>query len=216
MNHILRFLQVAMKNHQTNKQKILITGVLIVVAVSVMTLIIPTESYIYTQSDIRKANPNLVMGKGAFSMIEDIDKAKDHVVLTASGTVLSVGDPVDWIESESGEKYSSVPITIQIDRQTKNQEPHRQLKKGDKFTFYLGGLYEQEQFYINSFEPQFEIDEKILIHIGKSNQGPFGSNGDNYFVEIGKFGKYKVIEDKAYNEKYPTGKSLEKAYNEAK
>ncbi len=200
-----------------NKQKILLTSVLIVAAVSITALAIPTdESYVYTQSDITKANPNLVMGKGAFSMIEDIEKAKNHVILTTSGTVLSVGDIINWIESESGETYGSVPITIKVDEQTKNKELHLKLKKGDEFTFYLGGFYEHGQFYIHSFEPQFEIGEKVLVHIGKANQGPVGIDGDNYFVEIGKFGKYKVIEDKAYNEKYPNGKSLDETFNEAK
>ena len=70
--------------------------------------------------------------------------------------------------------------------------------------------------YIHSFEPQFEIGEKVLVHIGKAYQGPVGYDDDNYFVEIGKFGKYKIIEDKAYNEKYPNGKSLAQTYDEAK
>ena len=200
-----------------NKQQILITSIFIVATISITVLVIPTtQSYVYTQSDITKANPNLVMGQGGFSMIEDIQIAKDSVVLTTSGTVLSVGDPINWIESESGEKYGSVPVTIKVDRQTKNQELHLKLKQGDEFTFYLGGFYEQGQFYIHSFEPQFEIDEQVLVHISKDYQGPVGYDGDNYFVEIGKFGKYKIIEDKAYNEKYPNGKSLTQTYDEAK
>lgn len=93
---------------------------------------------------------------------------------------------------------------------------HLKLEKGDQFTFYLGGLYEQGQYYVHSFEAQFEIGEHVLVHIGKANQGPDGQNGENYFVELGKFGKYKVIEDKAYNEKYPNGKSLDKTFSEAK
>ncbi len=77
-------------------------------------------------------------------------------------------------------------------------------------------VYEQDQHYINGFEPQFEIGEDVIVHIAKDNQGPDGPDGNNYFVELGMFGKYKVIEEKAYNKKHPTGKSLNETFNEAK
>ncbi len=173
-----------------------------------------SEQYVYTQSDITKANPNLVMGSGEFSMLEDIKYTKDTIVLTLSGTVLSVGDPVDW--DYEGDKYGAVPVTIEIDKKTKDVGVDLKIIEESSFTFYLGGMYEQDQHYINGFEPQFEIGEDVIVHIAKDNQGPDGPDGNNYFVELGMFGKYKVIEEKAYNKKHPTGKSLNETFNEAK
>ncbi len=209
-------------------QKLVIASILIVAAIIATSFTIPNiqtqfdiaktntdTSYVYTPSDITKANPNLVMEQGAFSMVENIEHAKDTVVLTLSGTVLSVEDLVDW--EYKGNKYGSVPITIEVDKNTKiNTETKHQIQKEDSFTFYLSGIYEMDQHFIDNFEPQFEIGEKVIVHIGKSDQGPNGPDGTNYFVELGKYGKYKVVGDKAYNEKYPNGKSLDKAFNEAK
>ncbi len=154
------------------------------------------------------------MEQGAFSMVENIEHAKDNVVLTLSGTVLSVGDPIDWINNSL--KYGSVPVTITIDTKTKDTEAKLDIKKGEEFTFHINGIYDNDQLYLWSYQPQFEIGEKVIVHIGNEYQGPNGSDGDNYTVTLGKFGKYKVVEDKAYNEKYPHGKSLDKAFNEAK
>ena len=193
-----------------NRQKILVTCVLIVIAISVTTLAISTSesSHVYTPSDITKANPNLTMGNGLFSMIDDIAYVKDDVVLSLSGTVLSVGDPVDWTDHETGHAMGDVPVTIQIDEKGKNEELHLKLDKGDEFTFHLGGIYERGQYHIWNFQPQFEIDEKVIVHLGKDDLLGPNVGEDNYHVAIGKFGKYKIIEGKAYNEKHPFGKSV--------
>ncbi len=208
-----------------NKQKLLITSVLIAVTISLTSLAIPTseeqvilqsdtvEEYSYIPSDITKANPNLIMGAGGYSMNKNMELTKDTVVLTLSGTVLSVGDLVQW--NYEGDSYGSVPITIEVDKKTKDKDADLKLKKGDSFTFYLLGIYENDSHYIDAYEPQFEIGEKIIVHVGKSDQGPNGPDGDNYFVELGKYGKYKVVGDKAYNEKHTDGKSLDKVFNEA-
>ena len=206
-----------------NKQKLIIVGVLVAISITIISatatsitaFTIPnSEQYIYTSSDITKANPNLVMGSGGFSMLEDIGYTKDTIVLTLSGTVLSVGDPINW--NHEGHKYGSVPVTIEIDKKTKDHNTDVKIETDDLFTFYLGGMYEQNKHYINGFEPQFEIGEDVIVHIAKDYIGPDGLDGNNYFVELGMFGKYKIIEEKAYNEKYPTGKSLYSAFNEAK
>ena len=90
------------------KQKLLITGVLIAVTASLITLAVSTldgqiipqfdiaEKYVYTPSNITKANPDLAMRVGGYSMNEDILLTKDTVVMTLSGTVLSVDDVIKW------------------------------------------------------------------------------------------------------------------------
>lgn len=153
------------------------------------------------------------MENALYNMPEDIEIVKDHIVLTLSGTVLSIGDIIDW-EYEH-QTYGDVPITIEVDKNTKiDKETKHKIKKGDSFTFYLGGSYEMDQHYINGYQPQFEIGEKVIVHISKSDQGPDGPDGDNYIVTLGKFGKYKIVDGKAYNEKYKNGKSLDDVFNE--
>lgn len=199
-----------------DRQKLAVFGVLAAAAASMAALaMFAPEPYAYFSSDITKANPDLVMGIGTHYMLQDIEKTKNTVVLTLSGRVLSVGDLIDW--EYEGDKYGAVPVTIKVGEVAKIQaDAAHSVQKGDSFTFYLGGIYEMDRHYINSFEPQFEIGEEVVVHVGRANQGPKGPDGDNYFVELGMYGKYRVVEGKAYNENYPTGKSLRDVYDEAK
>lgn len=200
----------------TNNQKLTVFGVLVTSVVFMTVLLMPTtESYVYSPSDITQANPDLVMGSGSYSMLQDIEKTKDTVVRTLSGKVLSVGDIVDW--EYEGDKYGAVPVTIKVDEIAKIQDDAtNDVQSGDSFTFYLGGIYEMNQHYIDNFEPQFEIGEEVIVHVGKADQGPNGSDGDNYFVELGMYGKYRIVDEKAYNENYPTGKPIRDVYSESK
>ena len=200
-----------------NKQKLAIVSVLIVAA-SVSTAYVALfgatpEDYIYVQSDITKANPNLKVAPTEYTMLEDITETKKTVVMTLSGKVLSVGDPIPWMDDADNE-LGYVPVTIEVDKKSKD-ENGLNLKKGDEFTFYVGGGY-GDRFFVDGFEAQFEIGENALIHLGKATGGPPLGDDGYYFVELGKYGKYKVVGDKAYNEKYNKGKSLTKAFDEAK
>lgn len=200
-----------------NKQKLVISSVLIASVFSIVgfTALSTTEEYVYVQSDITKANPNIQVGKTLYSMETNIDIIdKNTIVLTLSGTIKSVGDPISWTD-ETGSKHGSVPITMEVDKNTKNSLTKDKLKKGELITFYLDGMYYSDGYYMHSFEPQFEIGEKSIVHLGSAYQGPEGQDGDNYFVQIGQYGKYKVVEDKAYNVNYPQGQLIENALNES-
>ncbi len=182
-------------------KKLLATSVLIIATISVISiaaLMTPSE-YVYVQSDITKANPNLKVLPTEVSMrTHNISETKDTVVLTLSGTVMSVGDPIVW--KYKSVTQGSVPVTIDVSKKTKDKDTEL-VHNGDSFTFYLTGTYEHEEHFIFGFEPQFELGENVIVHIGKSVHGPNGENGNNYFVELGKYGKYKIVGDKAYNEK---------------
>ncbi len=173
----------------------------------------PAGQYTYVPSNITDANPKLQMPIGHVDMrTEKISETKDTVILTVSGTVTSVGDPIVW--EYKGGTYGSVPVTINVDKKTKD-ETGLKLDRGDSFTFYLHGLYEYGRHYVLPSEPQFEIGEHVLVHIGKADQGPDGKYGDNYFVVLLEFGKYRIHEGRAYNEKYSEGRPLNDAFNEA-
>lgn len=199
-----------------NKQKLVITSVLIAAAISMITLAsLPLDDkYVYTQSDITKANPNLKIGNTIVSMSHDIEYVKQYVDLTVSGKVVSVGDPIPWTD-ESGTVHGAIPITIEVDKKSKDKTSKLKLKKGDLFTFNIDSLYHDGEFYIWQHEAQFELDEKTLVHITNAEEGPNGVDGDNYSTILGKYGKYKVVGDKAYNEEHKNGKSLDKTFNEA-
>lgn len=173
------------------------------------------NEYVYVQSDITKANPNIIVVPSSASLASDqISDIKHLVVLTVKGTVLSVGDPIDWID-ESKNTLGFIPVTIKVDEKSKNTADLK-LKRGDHFTVYLHGVYESGIFYMHDFEPQFEIGEKVLLHVGYADNGPNFKDGGFYFVELGKYGKYQIVGEKAYNDKYENGKFLDDAFNEAK
>ncbi len=173
------------------------------------------ESYVYVQSDITKANPNIAVAPTDVMLAaEEISETKPTVVLTVKGTVRSVGDPIGWTD-ESKNQLGFVPIIIELDEKAKDTTPDLKLKKGDQFTVYLGGVYESGKFYMRGFEPQFEIGEKVILHVGHGKDGPVFDDGGFYFVELGKYGKYKVVDGKAYNDRHMDGRLLEEALNEA-
>ena len=200
-----------------NKQKLAITSIFAIVALSlgtVATLSVSEDGYVYVQSDITKANPNITIAPMEYTLATDeISETKHTVVLTVSGTVLSVGDPIDWTD-ESDNPLGFVPVTIEIDKKFKDKTTNLKLKKGAQFTVYLGGVYESDKFYMHGKEPQFEIGEQVILHVGQDKNGPLFEDEGIYFVELGKYGKYKVVDDKAYNDKNKEGKSLDKAFNE--
>ena len=123
-------------------------------------------------------------------------------------------DPVDWID-EAENLLGFVPVTIEIDRKTKDTTAHLKLGKDDRLTVYLGGVYESGKFYMHGFEPQFEIGEEVILHVGHGKNGPAFEDDGFYFVELGKYGKYRVVDDMAYNEKHKNGKPLDDALSEA-
>ncbi len=201
-----------------NRQKLVISSIVVIAAVSigmVASLSSSDESYVYVQSDITGANPNIAVAPTDVMLAtQEISETKSTVVLTVKGTVRSVGDPIDWSD-ESKNQLGFVPIIIEIDEKAKDITPDLKLKEGDQFTVYLGGVYESGKFYMHGFEPQFEIGEKVILHVGHGKDDPvFGDDGF-YFVELGKYGKYKVVDGKAYNDRHRDGKLLDKALNEA-
>ena len=199
-----------------NRQKLATTCVLAVVVISAgaAASFLADNQHVYTSSDITKANPNLTMALGIADMLTDIERTKDSVLFTVYGEILKVGDPIPWTD-ESGNSLASIPVHMVVKNVSKDTDPDMDLKLDDEFVFYLSGGYEQDIAYVDVFEPQFEIGEDVILHIGKADDD-YGPINDLYYVEIGMYGKYKVIDGKAYNENYPTGKLLNSVFDEAK
>jgi len=156
-----------------------------------------TKNYVYIPSDMTKANPNFVMEYTESSWITtNIADVKDEVVYTLQGTVLSIGDPIEWktgtfSEYGEGDDYYQeeqimgfIPITISVDNVYKGK------LTDETFTFYSGTHVINEKYYISSEGAHFEIGENILINLGNSDRGPF-SDG-HYYPVLSQFGKYQL------------------------
>ncbi len=192
---------------------LLVIAIASVIVASGLTLAITSSSndssaYVYVPSDITKANPNLkvVSGSAAFMTIDPAD-VKEKIKHTVIGKVISVGDAIDWEDPDGLHTYGAVPITLKIKENVKGELPDKNV------TFYIHGIYEQGEFYIMPHMPQFEIGEKTLVHLGVPD---IGFRSDAMYVELGEHGKYKIIGDKAYNEKFKQGKNLDSAKKESK
>ncbi len=181
----------------------------VIVAVSMVMVNDDTYStYEYVPSDITKANSNIKLASGS-SSFDTINPSeiKDKITHTVIAEVKSVDDVIPW-QDKWGETYGAVPVTLKV----------MEVVKGDistkKITIYLHGMYEQDEFYLLPNEPQFEINEKVLVHL--STQDKNGFEEGVLYVQIAEYGKYKIVNDQAYNKNNPNGKSLDSAKNESK
>lgn len=196
-------------------------AIAVAVGVIALSVLVQEEVYVpysgelsYVPSDITKANEKFsISPSSAMWKTTDISEIKHTIVATFRGTVTDIGEPIDWHDNV-GVTHGAIPVTIRIVENSKNTEG-KNYQSNDLFTFYVDSSKINEMYYIASYEPEFEVGEEIIVHIAKSHLGPMGEGGDNYFVELGDFGKYKIIDQKAYNEKYHEGRPLNKVLRES-
>ena len=190
---------------------------------------------IYIPSDITKANPNFIKIEGGQLLLSTnkISDVKNNIVYTIQGTVLSIDDPVDWktgiIHSTRGpsnnvDVVGFIPVTISVEKVYKGNLLE------DTFTFYLNSHKFDEQYLFYGETENFEIGEKVLVHLSHTDGGPFVDG--QYHVALSYYGKYQLqpigsfstdstvnnIEDSAYlafNPKYPNGISLDVVVGES-
>ncbi len=194
--------------------KIIIPAIVVIVAIVVSGLVFVSEStesstYVYVPSDISKANPDVKVAAGSASLdTYDPADVKDRITNTVIGFVLSVGDPIDWV-NENDRTHAAVPVTLKVTENIKGE-----IDK--KVTFYLHGKYFSDQLLLVPYEAQFEIGEQVLVHLYPASEFEF-QDGEALYPILGENGKYKIGEDnKVYNKNYPNGKSLDSAKNESK
>ena len=185
----------------------------------------------YIPSNITKTNPDILVGHGdSFSVqTTNIAEVVDDVLYTIQGTVLEINDPIDWYERDNASSgHGEIPVTISVENVYKGN------LDSETFTFFLGSriIYDGEltlsttlsdvternkKYRLFAFEPQFEIGDKILVHIFEShidekyslNQEIRESLTPLYVVQLGKYGTYKIQNDMAYNEKFSNGIPLD-------
>ena len=82
-----------------------------------------------------------------------------------------------------------------------------------------------KEYYIYPFEPQFEVGDRVLVHVYDAGVDFFDNKIISqqdldvltpfYSVQLGKYGAYHVHEDRIYNEAVPDGASISHAINES-
>jgi hypothetical protein len=82
----------------------------------------------------------------------------------------------------------------------------------DIITVKVLGCIVDNTLYLYPNSPQFEIGEDVIVHISIDPNDIIEK--DFKFVQLGKYGKYKIQDDKAFNSKYPQGKDIIKALDE--
>ena len=184
---------------------------------------------IYIPSDITKANPNFIKMKGQSDLwatihVEDV---VEDVEYTIQGTVLSIDEPVDWNVSDqwpgSFQIMGFIPITISVENVYKGN------LTDETFTFYIPTNKINSQYHIFQDSANFEVNEKVLIHLSHTNTSPFSEG--HYSSILAQFSKYQLqtidslseniaaasnIDNViAFNVLHPDGISLESVSGEA-
>lgn len=197
--------------------------VAVVMAIGVGTVVAFNDPFIYNQtlfllgvdvsyvpSDITNANPDILApeGGGATFNAEFVSDIKNSVDHTIHGSVLSVGSPVPWIDSIGNER-GIIHVKIQVIQASKGETPDDGL-----FTVHLLADKIYGKYYLDSYEPEFEIGEEVIIHI--SVDALDETSGNLNLATLGEYTKYQVNGDRAYNVQFPYGKSVGIAKNEAR
>ncbi len=209
-------------------KKILLPSLVVLIAISASILMLNyetndsvsvseiTETSIYVPSDISKAFPDyeIVFSSNAYATI-DIVKVKDQVKYTVQGTVINIGDPEIWIDSTMNPELIGVVadrIKIEVDIEVDKVKKSKDIKKGDVITITITGDMVDNVLSLDTRE-QFELGEQVIVHVAEDPNDIVGEN--IHFVKLGEYGKYKIQNNKAFNDQNSNGKSIEATLNEA-
>lgn len=173
----------------------------------------------YVPSDMSKSLPQfdgVYQGHATWST-DDVKKVKKEIKYTIRGTVVSIGELEFWTDPtpqpEELQKIRPQNVLIPINIQVDKIKHYNGEFTGEIFTVKLTGQLLDNKLYLDGGEPQFEVGEKVVVHVGIDPNDVIEK--DHKYVVLGEFGKYKIQDDKAYNEKYPKGKSIDKAFKDA-
>jgi hypothetical protein len=204
-------------------KKIILPTIVAVLAISAIGIAMnfqqeqnTVSSIAYVPSDISKELTGYeLVGSSASYVTTDIRDVKDKIKMTIRGTVISVGDPVNWDDTTINPETKQyvpesvkVPIQIQVDKANKVND----VNKGDVVTIYVFGDRVGKQLALEA-GLNFETGEKVLVHVGEEN---LPGNGKSVLhVVLGSYGKYTIQDNVAYNEHNKNGKEIAAAVSEA-
>lgn len=149
----------------------------------------------------------------------DIKKVKDSVDYTIRGTVVHISEPVLWTDPtpksdgyvETRGKNVKIQVNIEVDEVGKANSP---LDRGSVVTVVITGKLLNDVLYLDGGEEHYELGERVIVHLARDPHNIMGD--DVLYVKLGEFGKYKIQNDRAYNEQFPEGRSISSVMSEAK
>lgn len=210
-----------------NQKNIFITGLIVALAAGISilaaSLLTNTEtgsSANYIPSDMSKAFPQfdkVLEGGDVTIATTNIGDVKDQIQYTIRGTVVKIGEPEEWTDPTPQPdelrklmgKNVKIPINIEV---TQVGKAKSELKVGEIVTVNVLGRIVDNTLYLNPNSPQFELGEDVIVHISVDPSNIIEK--DFKFVQLGKYGKYKIQGDKAFNAKYPHGSDIVKTLDE--
>ena len=170
-----------------------------------------------------------------FTDISDVSYNVDYTIL---GTILDIGDPMDWYESDLAfGGHGAIPVTITV------EDVHKGSIDSETFTIFVDSLITYEDsitltttiaeatgnnktYYVHPSSSQFEIGEKVLVHIhrfdDRFSDGTYIIDPDDretmtpyYNTSLSEYGKYQIQDGMAFNILYPDGRPINDAIQEA-
>lgn len=175
----------------------------------------PNADEHYIVSDLDKAFPDYEIVNNALTRDLNFEKAKKDIKSTVKGTVIDISELKTWTDKTINPEL--VPIIgerIKIEVQIEVEKASKVYKKGDIVTVtLLGGLLPDGKTVAMDSDDEYELGEQVIIHLAEDPNDVAGKNV--HYVKLGKYGKYSIQDDKAYNDANHKGKSIEKILKEA-
>lgn len=149
----------------------------------------------------------------------DIKKVKDEVDYTIMGTVVHVSEPIPWTDptpksagyTDTRGNNVKIQVDIEVDETGKAKN---QLDRGSVVTVVITGKLLNNVLYLDGGEEHYELGERVIVHVA---QDPHDIIGDDVlYVKLGEFGKYKIQNNRAYNELFSEGRSISSVMSEAR
>lgn len=170
----------------------------------------------YVPSDISKEITGYeLVGSSSSFITTEIKDVKDKVKMTIQGTVVSVGQPISWDDTTINpdtKNYVPEKVKIPVDIKVEKVKKTNDVRKGDIVTVYVFGDRIGNKLALET-DLNFETGENVIVHVGEETLP--GDNKTTYHVMLGHYGKYKIQDGVAFNQKYKDGKSIIGALNEA-
>lgn len=149
----------------------------------------------------------------------DIKKVKDAVDYTIRGTVVHISEPILWADPtpradgyvETRGNNVKIHVDIEVDEIGKAT---RSLERGSVVTVVITGKLLNDVLYLDGGEEHYELGERVIVHVATDPHSIMGV--DVMYVKLGEFGKYKIQNDRAYNEQFSEGRSISSVMSEAK
>lgn len=179
------------------------------------------EKYTYVPSNIGYALSTVdevTQGAATFAT-NNIQNVKGDVDYTIKGTVINISEPIPWTDqTPKSEGYKirngkdvKIEIDIEVEETGKSKET---LNSGSIVTVTITGKLLENTLKLDGGEEHYEIGERVIVHVADDPNNIIGDNVK--YVKLGQFGKYKLHEDRAFNEIYTEGRDISSVMSETR